>query len=276
MKKSFRFFVMFAFVVSGVFLLAGHTHAVLFTATQVLINPGDRVSSVTVKNTSNKPKIYRFVWTQMAMNEDGKGLRKLKDGETVEGLMSVSEYIRFSPQRIRMMPGQIQQVRFLVRKKADMQDGEYRSYFSMEVEPEVEEFDGKKSDDFVSAGLAFDVGWRIPVILRHGELTADVKLVSAKLTTRKDGRKNVVYTIKRSGNISFMGPLRLVCRDGSGAVIAKSAVKVYTELTERTNNFIVNDDQINGCENMALRLYSETDDPVFGSDKLIGEVAVTQ
>lgn len=274
MQYCVRFLVVFFVVLAVTFVMAAQSYAVLFTATQVLINPGDLVSTITVKNTTDKPKTYRFKWAEMRMNEDGSGLRLLKEGETVEGLMPASEYIRFSPRRIRMLPGQLQQVRFLVRKNGKMKDGEYRSYFSMEAEPEVTPLTSGASD-VPQAGVTYDVGWRIPVILRHGKLTASAEFVSAKLDVMEDGRRRIKYTLKRSGNISMIAPMRVICASDGDKLIMNAGTKIYTELSERTNSFVIPEDA-QTCQDMVLQLVSDADEPVYDAGKVIDEIAIVQ
>lgn len=242
------------------FGFAVRSHAILLTETQVLINPKDRVASLTVKNTSSESEIFRFEFNEMYVPE-GRGLKLLEEGETVEGLNAASDFIRFSPRRLKLAPGQVQQVRFLVRRTKDMKDGEYRSYFSLRPEPKVPGVDGEPEKGMVETGLKVGVGWRIPVILRHGKLAVEGKLRDVRVE-EAGGKTKVHFTIEREGNMGLMGSTKVVCVSDGNAVLGQGGARVYTE-RKQVKSFVVLKDGTQGCKNMVLEYTALPDDPVF-------------
>ena len=250
-------------------IIAPHTaHAVLMTETQIIINSQDRTAELTIKNTSKQTSIYRFVWDHIGFNADGE-FKRIEDGNFPDGLTPVDDYIRFAPRRVIAEPGHIQNIRFLARRTKDMPAGEYRSYFSLLPEELPKEYDPQNDGETIGISVRAMVGWKIPVILRHGEttLTAGYKDVRFDPDGGAKSLGRINYTITREGTRSFIGHSELDCNGTKNWLDFKIPFKVYTESAERST-YIDLGKSVASCQSLVLRLVAGESDPEYAGQTL--------
>lgn len=141
-------------------------------------------------------------------------------------------------------PGASQVVRLLLRKKKDLPPGEYRSHLYFQSVPpersgediEVLAGDEKK----IGVTLIPIFGLTIPVIVRHGQLTATADIVNPTLDVSPgpDHSHSLSYQILRTGNRSLFGDIRVIWDSPAGAenleVARVNGIAVFTPNQSRT------------------------------------------
>lgn len=163
---------------------------------------------LTLINKGNKPGIYRILLRNIRTDDKGK----FETAESaLEGERYADDFVRFSPRRVTVDPGSFQKVRVMVRRPKDLADGEYRTHMVFQTLPEqkVNTLDETATDD-MSVAVQTIVEISIPVIIRHGKLTADVKLSSAEKKNDK-----VLFTMNRQGNRSLYGDIEVFLNSGA-------------------------------------------------------------
>jgi len=204
----------------------------VITPTRIVFDGEVRNAELALVNRSEKTHTYALSFVQCRMSETGEIREIDKNTPADQGEYFADNYVRFSPRRIILVPRQVQMVRMLLRKPADLAEGEYRSHLSFRLIPSAE--DAVKLDS-VSRGIQIKLvpiyGVTIPVIVRHGSLTATTRLSDLRVNAN-----GLNLTIEREGNRSTYGDMTAFWKAaGSKAVTvgAMNGVAVYTPNQKR-------------------------------------------
>ncbi len=188
-----------------------------------------RAAQVDLLNTGTRAQTYRIALVRRRMTEQGQivAVDAPQDGEHF-----ADDLIRFSPRQVTILPGRSQTIRLLLRKPAELPDGEYRSHLQFEpvdLDPEPASDPGPSAPK--GALLQVQMGASIPVIVRHGATRADLVLSSLSLEPASGAAQPVVsLALERSGNRSVFGDLSITVlpRQGREVEVARAAgVAVY-------------------------------------------------
>jgi P pilus assembly chaperone PapD len=200
--------------------------------TRIVFDKNTRAAQIELINTGSKPASYRIGLVNRRMTEDGQfeSAETAKDGERF-----AEEMLRYSPRQVTLQPGTAQTVRVMLRKPADLAEGEYRSHLQFDKLPEVE---GNASIENQGAGrtqigvtLNALVGASVPVIVRHGNVSAAVKLDGLALRRDDKGRPALALQFEREGNSSVYGDLSVTFMPKGGAprsLAQIGGIAVYT------------------------------------------------
>lgn len=126
-----------------------------------------RNDALQLRNKSDRAVSYTLELSLVEMTEEGT-LRAVSDDP-----FSAVGLLRYSPRRGVIQPGERQALRFSVRKPAGLQDGEYRAVLKI-----VSAVAPKSSGDI---SLQSKLSYNLPIIVRHGRLTASTSLQDARL-----------------------------------------------------------------------------------------------
>ncbi len=267
------------------FLLAGFSpeaQALKVTLKRAVFEGPTRTATLTVINNTAEEQAYRLGWRQMRMTEN-QALVGVDDPKDAEGLRPVDELIRYAPRRILIPGGGTQQVRLLLRKPADLAEGEYRSHFWIQPEAESVKFAPPSAEQAEAAKvrpviqIKMLTGITIPVIVRHGKLTVKATMTDARVSRDADGKNmNVGFTINREGTRSLYGDLKFTC---DGGVLAKQVkgIAVYTEVNKRFMNFSIPypEGGASACSKMKIEYIADADDmDLKGASLAVAEAAV--
>ncbi len=209
----------------------------MVTPTRVVFDDRTRTAQVTVVNQGDEFGSFRISFIRQNMIENGSFTAT---PETEEGLYS-DRLIRYSPRQISLPPGRSQVVRLMLRKPANLLDGEYRSHMLFQALPPpsmpVSSSKQTEKPNNIQIEILPILGVSIPVIVRHGKLTGEVSLSDAKIAQIEGSDRRVIAVdITRRGNSSVYGDIRATFtpRKGNPIVIAKAkGVAVYTNLEQR-------------------------------------------
>lgn len=254
---------------------SGQAHALLLTESYVFVGPKGGSAIFKMKNTSGKPEAYRMDWVELLMDNEGSKISADETALAAANVKPASPYMYVAPRRLMIQPGQVQNIRFMVRRNNSLTPGEYRSYIAIGPEEIPAEFnpDDERETKDVGGGRSVQIsmltGYRIPVFFLHGETTLEVSFSNVNVTPKETGRYNVSYTINRSGTRSALGQVRIVCDapDGQLKVIKRVDARVFSEVSTRTytREFDV---PAGGCTNYRIGFYVHDLDPLASRDYL--------
>lgn len=200
--------------------------------TRIVFDKNARAAQIELINSGTKPASYRISLVNRRMTEAGKfeTAETAQDGERFADAM-----LRYSPRQITLQPGTAQTVRVMLRKPAELAEGEYRSHLQFDKLPDVA---GSASIENQGAGatgigvmLTALVGASAPIIVRHGATEAGVKL--GELALSRDEAKGPVLAMQfeREGNSSVYGDVSVTFtpRNGKPHSLAQiGGIAVYT------------------------------------------------
>jgi len=247
--KNIFFFILCLLVIpaiSAVFFLPTAATAkqaqLLLYPTRIVLDNNERTAALTLKNTGDASGTYRAELIEMNMSENS--IDEIPEGQPAP--YSAKKLLRISPRSITLAPGEEQDIRLLIRKPANTEDGEYRSHLKITMtESNVEEAAAREANPTVTKGVTIAVRPRlslvIPVIIRYGKTSYTIKIISAKLHYDKDetGKKHpsVDVVLLRDGNRSSMGDLDITYINEAGKqtlVKHMAGIPVYRP-TDRRN-----------------------------------------
>lgn len=193
------------------------------TPTRLVFGDRDRAAQVTLINRSTDSATYRVGFLHLRMDETGQ----YQEVASTESERFADEFLRFSPRQVTLAPGATQTIRLLVRKPVDLPAGEYRTHLLLSAVPPdlghgVETEPG--AADGVGVRLRANFRLALPVLVRHGLLTASAKLTDLSWAPSGAGAPaRLAVSIERSGTRSLHGDLvaTLDTNDGLPREIAR-------------------------------------------------------
>jgi P pilus assembly chaperone PapD len=239
-NKLYLFIIIIIATISA--LLSTNTYGagqLMVSPTRIVFEGNERTKQVNLINNGSETGRYRISFVRRKMTEDGKFV---EIAENEPGMYS-EDIVRFSPRQVTLQPGQSQTVRLMLRKKRDMQDGEYRSHMLFQSLPDPAATDINALADNKSTGLSVQlipvVGITIPVIVRQGKLSSTVSLSDFELKQANTVKAETTlsFKINREGNSSAYGDFRVYFtpRGGEPVVVGQvNGVAVYTPLASRS------------------------------------------
>ena len=239
-KKLNLFIILTIATISA--LLSTNTYGagqLMVSPTRIVFEGNERTKQVNLINNGSETGRYRISFVRRKMTEDGKFVEV---AENEPGMYS-EDIVRFSPRQVTLQPGQSQTVRLMLRKKRNMQDGEYRSHMLFQSLPDPAATDINALSDNNSTGLSVQlipvVGITIPVIVRQGKLSSTVSLSNFELkhANTVKAETTLSFKINREGNSSAYGDFRVYFTPGGGESVVVgqvNGVAVYTPLASRS------------------------------------------
>jgi P pilus assembly chaperone PapD len=198
--------------------------------TRLVFEKNQRAAQIELINNGSTPATYRIALVNRRMSESGQFEPVDTPGP---GEQFADPMLRYSPRQITLQPGMAQTVRVMLRKTAELAEGEYRSHLQFELLPEAAgntsiENQGAAKD--IGVVLNTLVGASVPVIVRHGATSATVRL--ANLALAREGKQPLLsFQFEREGNSSVYGDLAVsfTPRGGKPQQLAQvGGIAVYT------------------------------------------------
>ena len=200
----------------------------LVAPTRIVLN-GSRGTEIVLSNIGDEVATYRVSVELRRMKPDGS----LEEVEAAnEREKSAQDMIMYAPRRVTIAPGQPQTIRIAARAPQGLADGEYRAHLlfrAVPPPPPVRPAGEVK-------GIAFELipvyGVTIPVVIRLGNLQANVGIANVELT-KKDGKPAVSLDLSRAGDRSVFGDVRVFKAGVKDPIAIQRGVAVYTEVGTR-------------------------------------------
>ena len=160
-------------------------------------------------------------------NFDENGKMSHVDGDDLP-TNSAKPWIRFSPKNFTAEPLSPQTVRFSLRRKANSEAKEYRSYLEVFCD-EVEQVTAKsaKNPKQPSISIKPRLVQNVPIIVRTGKLKAQLSFSEFELIENK-----LFFNINRQGNRSVYGSLELINKETDEVINYRKNISVYTDTNQ--------------------------------------------
>lgn len=211
------------------------------TPKRVVFEGNQQTKEVYLLNRSGETQHYNISFIEYKMEEDGS-FTKIEQDEAEEGHYMASDHVRFFPRRLSLGPGESQTVRLQLRLPRDIDDKELRSHLAFRNVPRETPLgyaDGDDEEEGFSIQLRAIYGLSIPVIVRRGDLQADVSLGPLSLYENDEGEEMVEVHLNRSGNKSAYGNINVFHESEQGERVQVGVVRgigIYTPLDRRIYN----------------------------------------
>ncbi len=209
--------------------------------TRVVFENRTRSAQLALIHRGKARATYRLSFVQMQMSEQGE-LVEVNAGEPGEA--AADQLVRFSPRQVTLEPGVAQTVRLLLRKPAELASGEYRSHLLLRAIPAAGAGDSIEAlgdeDGGIAVALTPIYGVAVPVIVRHGELTATVQLSDLALEPPSDASSEptISLLLERGGERSLYGDLAVTYIPSDGR--PETVLGLYKGLAVYTPNRVRN------------------------------------
>ena len=201
-------FLLFVFLLTVPAVMAQGPGDLTVTPTRVSLEGRTRSAQIALINRADRTTTYRVSFTRMRMSEDG-GFVEVTEPEPGERF--ADPLIRYSPRQVTLEPGESQTVRLLLRKPADLEPGEYRSHLLLHAVPadlgNSIETEAAGVDEGLAVRLVPIYRVAVPVIVRHGDLSAGAELSEVAFEPAEDenGPPALSFQIARRGDRSLYG-----------------------------------------------------------------------
>jgi P pilus assembly chaperone PapD len=193
----------------------------LVAPSRLVFEGHQRTAQVNLTHGGSQTTTYRITLVPMDMDQEGRITEH--PPEPSSDREDLRTLFRFSPRQVTLEPQETQTIRIQVRKPGDLPPGEYRLHMLFREEAPAEA--QPPAPGFHLRPL---YGVAIPLILRHGEPTAQVSMTA--LTLAGD-RRALSLRLERTGNASIHGDLKATFqpRSGQAQVLGRiNALSVYT------------------------------------------------
>lgn len=212
-------------IVTSSSLFAQDARGIVISPQRVTFEKGQRIVEVLIANRGSNKEKYRISLVNRAMQENGQ----LKPTDSpAENEYFASEILRYSPRQITLEPKETQKIRIMSRIKSNSPDGEYRSHLLVQEIPKAKEAEnagGNNGEIGINVQAVF--GITVPIILRKGDLSAEVKLSTPKIV--KVGNTTFLeIAVNRSGTKSIVGTLNVFTDSKKIGILKNVAVYLST------------------------------------------------
>lgn len=239
----------------------------LVAPTRVVLE-GSRGTQVILNNIGSEEATYRISLELRRMTADG-GLEEVEIPNEIEE--AALGMIRYAPRRVVLPPNQPQAIRIGARAPEGLPDGEYRVHMLFRAIPRPRSAAEQQEE---AAGEGFQIrlipiyGVTIPIIVRHGNLSATAAIANPRIVT-EEGAQAIAFDLSRQGERSTYGQVTIT-RPGVDVPLARArGVAVYPEIGHRTVTLPVSE-QFQGSIAGPVRIQYREPDSVGGG--LIAEV----
>lgn len=197
--------------------------------TRIVIEGNQRSAQIQLINNGAASATYRLALVNRRMSESGD-FSEIKD--PLPGELFADHMLRFSPRQVTLAPGAGQTVRVMVRKPANLAEGEYRSHLLFSQQPDAPTLD-THNDATKGIGVVITAltGATVPVIVRHGSPEAELALSHLELQQSPGQKLFLALSLQRSGERSVYGDLAVTFTPKGSAeeVVARAnGVAVYS------------------------------------------------
>jgi P pilus assembly chaperone PapD len=176
--------------------------------TRIVFEKNQRAAQIELINNGTQPATYRIAIVNRRMTAAGQF--EAADTPAPDERFA-DTMLRFSPRQVTLQPGTVQTVRVMLRKPADLPDGEYRSHLQFDKLPDPDGATSIDRQDGAGIGVVLNalVGASVPVIVRHGATAAQVSLAALALEAGAAGGTMLSLRFERTGSASVYGDLNV-------------------------------------------------------------------
>ena len=233
-RHSQKYILHLLFIMTSIHVLAQGD--LLITPRRVVLEGKKQIEEIMVANIGRDTAFYSISLVEYHMDEDG-GMKEIT--EPMPGQKFASPLLRYFPRHVELAPNESQVVRIQVRRRPDLEEGEYRSHLYFRAIPK-EEPQGQETTATDTTGIGIRLipiyGISIPVIVRIGNLSASCTIGELALEQKEEGSPVLKLVLNRQGTKSVYGDLTVDYVSPTGERINVGKVRgiaVYTPNTVR-------------------------------------------
>ncbi|MCK5815840.1 MAG: hypothetical protein KAH07_07845 [Flavobacteriaceae bacterium] len=228
--------ILFLFLLS-IFSLTTFSQNLLLTPNRIVFEKNSKPKVlINIVNIGKDTATYSISFINYKMTKTGS-FEQITEEDSLH--MFSEPYLRIFPRKVTLNPGEPQVIALQIRKKSNMELGEYRShaYFRGERPKAAlgEEDKFKKDTTSFSVDLIPIFGMSFPVIYRNIENNMTVDITNQKYT-RENMTDFVDLDLQRGGDTSFYGDIEVEYAPiiGEKIIVGRiNGVGVYTDITLR-------------------------------------------
>ncbi|MFZ4579948.1 MAG: fimbria/pilus periplasmic chaperone [Myxococcota bacterium] len=233
----------------------GGIGGITLVPTRIVLEGNVRSAEVLVQNSGRTPATMRVSLVHTRMTP--AGVVEQVDSPTPTDLLSES-LLRLSPKQVLVEPGKAQRIRLIVRKPAGLPEGEYRVNLLVQQIPTITKTTGNLPAGKVGLQVVAIPAISIPVIVRHGKLTATASLSDVRIEQKPKKPAEIVVKLHRSGNRSVYGDLVATFQPAKSRKVVDAGlirgIAVYVPLEARQVSIHINPEALPQLHGGRLRL----------------------
>ncbi|MEO0882852.1 MAG: hypothetical protein AAFY34_08945 [Pseudomonadota bacterium] len=212
---------------------------VLIAPTRIVLERGERSAELVIVNKGDEEAAFRVSIENRRMLENGS--LELVDDKRDDELFAI-DHVRYAPRRVILEPGGKQTVRVSANRAGDLEPGEYRSHLRLMSVPTSAGRSLPASTDANDTSLSIQLiairSLTIPIILRVGELEADIEITDLRIDEIEQASDNgeehfLIARFAREGTQSTYGDIQIFVDGQRDPVFFARGVAVYTPNSER-------------------------------------------
>jgi hypothetical protein len=213
-KGAWQPFLWGAAAVLAFELAATAARAELSVSPTLIVFDDERsTKAITIENTGRKELVVRISLINLRMLPNGSMVRA---NPAAADEHFATDIVRFSPHALVLDPGASEVVRLQVPPLTKRPLGEYRTHVLVQQVPDI---GALRTSPFESAeGVEIDLqavlGVAVPLLVRRGEPSAQVRIDALRLEQTAEGRAALAVRLEREGERSVRGALSVML-DGS-------------------------------------------------------------
>ena len=209
----------------------------LVTPNRVVFNKATNYAEVNLSNTGTDTVTYLVNPKQYRMHNDG-GFQEILVPDP--GQYFASDHILFYPRRITLAPGQSQVIELRIPDSEELEQKEYRSHMCIRTEVKKTTKHVVTPDAHgITVSLIPSFGVTIPLIIRRGDLGADVSI--SDIAFNEITKPRVEFTLTRTGEMSVYGHIVVEHVSPEMEVTRVAVVKGVAVYTPNANRHVAVD-----------------------------------
>jgi hypothetical protein len=203
---------------------------------RVVFEGAKRYEELNIANTGKDTARYVISLMHIRMKEDG-GFEEISQPDS--GERWADRFVRFFPHSVELGPGESQVVKIQLTKINELEPGEYRSHLYFRAIPDKPLLGEERpsTDSGISIRLIPVFGISIPVIIRVGTPSIQVRISDLSVQMAEDTIPILSMTFHRAGNVSVYGDVSVYYTSAGGKTMPVGTAKgiaVYTANTVRS------------------------------------------
>lgn len=225
-KNIFKLLILTILILSGI---RGVSSAFTINPYYLVFEGRTRIQTFTVRNNGNEEKTYKVSLKHLKQTTKA-GYENIQDDKT-QGVNFADDFLMYGPKSFSLKPKEVKTIRIQSKHMtSDKPNGEYRSHLYVKETSKVKKAISNKKlkEGQLSMRIGVDPGISIPLVVRKGKLTGDVKLSNFKIVKTETGGAKLLLSLEREGDVSFKGKLKIFKDDELIGV--QNGLSIYTEM----------------------------------------------
>lgn len=197
--------------------------------TQLFISEDDRNQTIRVINNGDATGVFEVSWVDYQMKPDGGFDEWLGEQPAA---WSLQDKVRYSPRRVTLAPGESQNIKIMVQRKATPPANEYYSHLKViiataNLDEEVEE---SVTPDATSIEVKTRSGISVPIIWRNPNITPQAEIPSASMNWQAN---TLDFRLDRVSGVSTRGYIHVIKNGGGKSITEPVHTVVYPSVDHR-------------------------------------------